>query len=391
LRETQVLGKTVRYEYDAEGRRVKRENVGQGTTYYVYDGGGELAAEYGAMEMMSCARCYLTGDMLGSTRLVTDEVGAVKQRTDYLPFGESVSVSATQGGGRQTITDGGGQTTYMLGGGPTQKFTGKERDAETGLDYFGARYMSAAQGRFTSPDKPFADQFPEDPQSWNLYVYGRNNPLLYIDPTGERVEIHGSTEEERQRALAALTGSLSKEAQSRVSIGSEKDKQGNTHYFAQISGDVGDFMRLGGQDSLENKFANLVNDAKTTEFALTNVDLSSFGGGVTAFPGESLQGNWSSSSNTRILVNPNQLSIADTRLRKTVFGVMQFEGNKEGWDIRPMTLGIATWHEFGHAWGSMHGRTGSRSNLEALGWENSARERAYGPLGPKNARRRNHP
>jgi RHS repeat-associated protein len=57
------------------------------------------------------------------------------------------------------------------------RFTGKERDAETGLDYFGARYMAAAQGRFTSPDRPFMDQRVSDPQSWNLYTYGRNNPL----------------------------------------------------------------------------------------------------------------------------------------------------------------------------------------------------------------------
>lgn len=55
---------------------------------------------------------------------------------------------------------------------------------ETGLDYFGARYISGAQGRFTSPDKPFADQHPEGPQSWNLYGYVRNNPLRFIDPTG---------------------------------------------------------------------------------------------------------------------------------------------------------------------------------------------------------------
>jgi RHS repeat-associated protein len=63
-------------------------------------------------------------------------------------------------------------------------FTRKERDAETGLDYFGERYFSSAQGRFTSPDAPFNDQHPEDPQSWNLYAYGRNNPFLYVDPTG---------------------------------------------------------------------------------------------------------------------------------------------------------------------------------------------------------------
>src|SRR5262245_20804415 len=65
-----------------------------------------------------------------------------------------------------------------------QKFTGKERDNETSLDYFLTRYYSSTQGRFTSPDVPFADQSEEDPQSWNLYVYVGNNPLTYTDPFG---------------------------------------------------------------------------------------------------------------------------------------------------------------------------------------------------------------
>ena len=62
--------------------------------------------------------------------------------------------------------------------------TGKERDAETGLDYFGARYYGGAQGRFTSPDAPLVDQHAADPQSWNLYAYVRNNPLRNTDPSG---------------------------------------------------------------------------------------------------------------------------------------------------------------------------------------------------------------
>ena len=69
------------------------------------------------------------------------------------------------------------------------QFTGKERDAETGLDYFGARYFSSAQGRFTSPDWsatpqpiPYADL--KDPQSLNLYSYVRNNPLAKADADG---------------------------------------------------------------------------------------------------------------------------------------------------------------------------------------------------------------
>jgi RHS repeat-associated protein len=57
-------------------------------------------------------------------------------------------------------------------------------DLVVGLDYFGSRYFSGAMGRFTSPDEPFADQDENDPQSWNLYSYVRNNPLRFTDPHG---------------------------------------------------------------------------------------------------------------------------------------------------------------------------------------------------------------
>jgi RHS repeat-associated protein len=64
-------------------------------------------------------------------------------------------------------------------------FTSKERDAETGLDYFGARYMSSAQGRFTSADpKQFNAKFLSNPQKWNKYAYTLNNPLALVDPDG---------------------------------------------------------------------------------------------------------------------------------------------------------------------------------------------------------------
>jgi RHS repeat-associated protein len=63
-------------------------------------------------------------------------------------------------------------------------FTGKERDAESGLDYFGARYYASSMGRFMSPDPLMASAKIWDPQTWNRYTYGRNNPLTMIDPTG---------------------------------------------------------------------------------------------------------------------------------------------------------------------------------------------------------------
>ena len=93
---------------------------------------------------------YVTGDHLGSTRLLTNATGGVIRRFDYLPFGEEIP-SGLYGRG----SDYGGNSYPNLGvaGDETsRKFTGKERDSESGLDYFGARYFSAAQGRFTSAD-----------------------------------------------------------------------------------------------------------------------------------------------------------------------------------------------------------------------------------------------
>jgi RHS repeat-associated protein len=63
-------------------------------------------------------------------------------------------------------------------------FTGKERDSESGLDYFGARYFGSALGRFTSPDPLMASAHASNPQSWNRYAYALNNPLRFVDPDG---------------------------------------------------------------------------------------------------------------------------------------------------------------------------------------------------------------
>jgi len=88
--------------------------------------------------------------------------------------------------------------------GSGSRSTGKERDAESGLDYFGARYYGSALGRFTSPDEfkggfenlngtpafspgPIGYADLTDPQTLNMYVYTRNNPLRYIDPDGHDI------------------------------------------------------------------------------------------------------------------------------------------------------------------------------------------------------------
>jgi RHS repeat-associated protein len=78
-------------------------------------------------------------------------------------------------------------------------FTGKQRDSETGLDYFGARFNASNLGRFMTPDwsariepVPYARLF--DPQTLNLYVYARNNPLSLIDIDGHTADLCGSVQ-----------------------------------------------------------------------------------------------------------------------------------------------------------------------------------------------------
>jgi len=65
-------------------------------------------------------------------------------------------------------------------------FTGKERDTESGNDYFGARYYASTMGRFMSPD-PHTGTLVHimNPQRWNMYAYALNNPLNMTDPTGK--------------------------------------------------------------------------------------------------------------------------------------------------------------------------------------------------------------
>jgi RHS repeat-associated protein len=97
--------------------------------------------------------------------VVTNSTGSIQDDIDFEPFG--------------------GEHDYSSASGNHYKFTGKERDAESGNDYFGARYYASSMGRFMSPDPSqlvYADQ--TNPQSLNLYSYVRNNPLVNTDPTG---------------------------------------------------------------------------------------------------------------------------------------------------------------------------------------------------------------
>lgn len=112
-------------------------------------------------------------DPAGTPLSMTDSSGAVVWKADYKPFGEE---NLTTG---EAAND--------------RRFVGKEKDEETGLSYFGARYEDARTGRFIAPDPVRAvdpktsktnEKILGNPQRLNTYAYGLNNPNKYVDPDG---------------------------------------------------------------------------------------------------------------------------------------------------------------------------------------------------------------
>jgi RHS repeat-associated protein len=181
--ETNTGGLSATYLYDGDGKRVEKLlNNGQ-KVVYVYDALGKLAAEYDLQTSETpppCATCYLSYDHLGSLRMVTDQNANVVGRHDYIPSGEEIPGGIAGRSGQFGSSDS-----------VSQKFTGKERDTETSLDYFGARYYGAGMGRWMSAD-PAKISFKHltNPQKWNKYAYTINNPMRYFDPNGsEEIDV----------------------------------------------------------------------------------------------------------------------------------------------------------------------------------------------------------
>jgi len=172
-----LIGDNLRFIYGIGGQLIMEFNGSTGVLIkeYIY-GAGSLLATVEPIAANSNGTRYITSDHLGSPRVVTSSSAAVVSRHDYLPFGDEIGAGV------------GGRTSGMgfpgAADGLRQKFTSKERDTETGLDYFGARYYTSMQGRFTSADPLLSSASIYDAQTWNRYAYTLNNPLKYIDPLG---------------------------------------------------------------------------------------------------------------------------------------------------------------------------------------------------------------
>ncbi|MBL7994993.1 RHS repeat-associated core domain-containing protein [bacterium] len=129
------------------------------------------------------ARYYYLSDHLGSVRVTLKEDGSVDSWSDYYPFGK-------ESRGSSTVNE------------PKEQFTGKERDSESGLDYFGARYYNSEIGRWLATD-PMGIKYPD----LSPYVYAVNNPLRVIDIDGRDVIVLSAPSGARDKGhMAVLIG-----------------------------------------------------------------------------------------------------------------------------------------------------------------------------------------
>jgi RHS repeat-associated protein len=163
-------------------------------TYYIYSFDGKLLAEYD--HNGNCIRDYVyfgnlllaeykpqtneffyyMPDQVNSTRIILNENREVVFSEAYGPYGDV-------------------QKTWINTYDPKLKFSRKEREGYSDLDYFGARYFDHKNYRFNSLDPIInREEALYNPQLWNLYAYCRNNPITYFDPDGRISESMGKYE-----------------------------------------------------------------------------------------------------------------------------------------------------------------------------------------------------
>ena len=149
-------GTITRYFF-AEYEEEEDVSTGQITELKYYFANNQRLARDSSVDGLA----YYHQDHLGSSTRMTDAAGTVIRTMGYQPYG----------------TD-----SYSTGSASVKyKYTGQEKD-NTGLYYYGARFYDPDLGRFLQADTIIP--YPDDPQSFNRYSYVRNNPIKYIDPSG---------------------------------------------------------------------------------------------------------------------------------------------------------------------------------------------------------------
>jgi RHS repeat-associated protein len=251
-------GEATKYLYDSEGRLIY-ENGPSGIQIRRYDVEGQMVsnlAEFSPTgQPFLDIRTYVDGELIGSL-----------QNSSYSWVGKDwLGTKRFESRGKGDVSSGAiyynpqtytslpyGDALSSIGQDPIH-FTGKERDAESGNDYFGARYYGSSMGRTLSPDPIGGDM--TNPQSLNKYAYALNNPLRFTDPTGLYVCKDGQDCSAFEKSLDALRNSKNADvARAAAAYGALGDKNGVTVGFADLSkqGEDGKVVSTLGTDANGN-------------------------------------------------------------------------------------------------------------------------------------------
>ena len=195
------------YTRDSEGYRVKSTGSG-GTTYYLRGAGGAVLVEYNGSGKLTSSYVYAGGDRiarlangaihyylkdhLGSTRTLLSSSGTTAVAYDYWPYGQVLATSGT------------GATRF--------RFTGHERDSESGFDFMQYRTYKPVWMRFLQMD-PLAEKYP----GLSPYVYAGNNPLKFIDARGDTLDVGGLNK--GRTALSYIHSMFDQQTAKRITMG----------------------------------------------------------------------------------------------------------------------------------------------------------------------------
>jgi RHS repeat-associated protein len=371
------------YSYDADGMRMEKASGSTGTMYWIGTQGenltetdltGAINEEYVYFNGQRIARIdrpsgtvnYYFSNHLGSASVITSATGGIQEQTDFYPFGGIA---------------------YISGGDPNHyKFTGKERDAESGLDYFINRHYGSSLGRFMQPDPIFFQaEMLTDPQRFNQYAYVRNNPLALVDPKGEAIELTCSSTDantcaaQRQQQLQALQQAVGQQAGSYLyqNAVTTTDANGNstTKYYVGVytNGPSGQGPAFGSINSASEAIGNIISDSRVAQLNLVPAGTTITNNlGETAQIGPIGRG----SPGATYVGQDGQLHVTLLDTSTTSPGQLPPDYMSNG---QPgiVDAGILAGHEFGHVryeWGGFWRHALDNSNSSAVRLENDVRK-----------------
>jgi RHS repeat-associated protein len=375
------------YVYDGDGKRVKKAGS-YGTLYwpdtaghtlgesdlsgnpqsdYVFFNGTRIAR----FDVKTLAVHYYFSNHLGSHTVVTNATGTCEQDIEYYPYG--------------------GQRSQHCATPVAQnyKFTGKERDTESGLDNFGKRYNASSMGRFMTPDPVFFQAaMLSDPQRFNQYAYVRNSPLALVDPRGESIELTGD-EEERKKQLQALQQAVGTQAGSYLyqNAVTTTDANGNstTKYYVGVytNGPSGQGPAFGSINSASGAIGNIISDSRVAQVNLVQAgtQVVNEGGGARTIGPVNTSSNATPAATYFGQDGQWHVALLDTSTTSPGQLPADVMSNGEPGALNP---GIMIGHELGHIryeWGGFWRQTFDSSNDSAVRLENNVRA-IQDPNGP---------